>query len=358
MSLAKTEFFLGGISQNGFKSHFNKEIEKQKNFTYILKGGAGTGKSSLLKKIAKEFADIDDVSVYYCASDPNSLDAVLLKNAGIIIADGTAPHIFDPIYAGVCQKIINLGEFWDDEALAKCYDEIIKVTDENLKWNKRCRNFVSALSSLFSDTYSIGQEALNFKKLDNFIDRLSIKVLPKGKASEGITEFAQLSALTPNGYITLLNTINDYKYVYILNDSYYAGSDLFLRDFATIATIKGYNIIVSECTLLGSNSYEHLIIPELKTAFISSNPINNNVIENAKAINFQRFYDKTVLSQKKQRLSFNKKACDDLTSEAVLALSNAKDIHDDIEKYYISAMNFDKVNSLTEKLINTIKKKY
>ena len=332
MSLAKTEFFLGGISQDGFQTHFDKEIAKAKNYTYILKGGAGTGKSTLLKTIAKEFADYDDVCIFYCASDPNSLDAVLLKNAGIIIDDGTAPHVFDPTYAGVCQKILNLGEFWDDEFLRKNRTDIIKVTNENLKWHKRCRNFVSALSSLYADTFSIGQDALNNNKLENFIDRISAKTLPKGKIGEGKTEFSQLSALTPNGYVTLLNTINDYQNTYILSDSYFAGSDLFLRDFATIANNKGYNVVISECTILTQKTYEHQLIPELKTAFISSTPINNSTIENAQVINFQRFYDKSILAQKKQRLSFNKKACDDLICEAVQALLNAKSVHDDIEK--------------------------
>ena len=55
MSLSKTEFFLGGISLNGFKTHFDEEIKKPYNFTYILKGGAGTGKSTLMKSVAKIF---------------------------------------------------------------------------------------------------------------------------------------------------------------------------------------------------------------------------------------------------------------------------------------------------------------
>ena len=65
----------------------------------------GTGKSTLLKKIAKEFCEIDDVCIYYCSSDPNSLDAVILKKAKVIIVDGTAPHTFDPVYPGVSQII-------------------------------------------------------------------------------------------------------------------------------------------------------------------------------------------------------------------------------------------------------------
>ena len=59
---------------------------------------------------------------------------------------------------------------------------------------------------------------------------------------------------------------------------------MFLRDFATAANIKGYDIIVSECILLSPKVYEHLLIPELKTAFICSTPINDNEIKNAKIV--------------------------------------------------------------------------
>lgn len=359
MPIARNQFFLGGISHKGFQTHFYDEIKKPYNFTYILKGGAGTGKSTLMKAVAKKFADKDDVTVYYCASDPDSLDAVILKYAGIIIVDGTAPHVFDPIYAGVCQKILNLGEYWDDDILAKFMPEIIKSIDENAKWHKRCRNFVGALSSLYADTAAIGQDALNNAKLAAFSERISSKILPKKKTcSDGKTEFSQLSALTPDGYITLLDTIENYTDIFILNDPYFAGSDAFLRDFATSATLKGYDVTVSECTIINPCTYEHLLIPELGLALISATPVNDNEIPDAKPVNFLRFYDKSTLSHKKQRLAFNRKACDEIICEAVTALSNAKSVHDEIEAYYIDAMDFDKVTESTEKLIEDIEKQY
>lgn len=358
MSLAKAEYFLGCVSPTGFQTHFNNEIAKSGNFTYILKGGAGTGKSSLMKRIAKDFSDKDAVTVYYCSSDPDSLDAVILKNAGVIIVDGTSPHVFDPIYAGVTQKIINLGDFWDDELLSINMTEIIKVTDENQRWHKRCRSFISAMSSLYSDTYSISQESINYEKLDAFTSRLAHKIIPKGKTEEGITNYSQISALTPKGYLSLLNTISEYKNVYTLNDCYYSGSDIFLRDFATVATNRGYDVIISESTLFQTKTYEHLLIPELGVAFISSNPMNNINNINSKSINFLRFYDKTFLLQKKARLLFNKKACEDLIEEAASALLCAKTVHDDIESFYIKAMDFDKVNTITDSIIKEIMLKY
>lgn len=358
MSLAKTEYFLGGVSPDGFVSHFGELISQDGVFTYILKGGAGTGKSSLMKKVASKFKDKDDITVFHCASDSYSLDAVYLKNAKVIIVDGTAPHTFDPIYPGVSQKIINLGDFWDDNKLKQNSQSIISVTNENGRFHKRCRNFVSALASLCSDTYTISQESILYEKLSAFTQRFTKKILKKNKNTEGKTNFAQLSALTPKGYMTLLDTLENYTEIYTLNDIYYSGSDIFLRDFANVATSNGYDVIVSECTLFDNTTYEHILIPELKIAIVSSNPINSLEIENSKPINFMRFYDKNFLRHKKQRLLFNKKACSDLLDEASGSLNKAKEIHDDIEAFYIDSMDFDGINKSTESLINEIEGLY
>lgn len=354
MSLAKAEYFLGGVSPDGFTTHFSELITQPGVFTYILKGGAGTGKSSLMKKVTAKFKDTDDVTVFYCASDPDSLDAVYLKNAGIIIVDGTSPHVFDPVYPGVCQKIINLGDFWDDTVLKENAQQIIAVIDENQRWHKRCRNYVSALSSLNSDTYNIAYESILELKLQAFISRLSRKLFPRTKSTEGRIRFAPISALTSKGFMTLNDTLNDYDDIYQLNDVYYAGADTFLREMTSVITSFGFDVIVSECTLFNKTTYQHILVPALKLAFISTDPMTCLDIDTKKIINFMRFYDRNFLKQKKQRLMFNKKASQELLIEAVESLKNAKTIHDRIEEYYIKNMNFDKINQITEKLIAEI----
>ena len=61
-------YFLGGVTANGFRTHFSEQILRPDFYTYILKGGPGTGKSTLMKRIAAAFPD-EPVSLYYCSSD-------------------------------------------------------------------------------------------------------------------------------------------------------------------------------------------------------------------------------------------------------------------------------------------------
>ena len=346
-------YFLGGTTSDGFKTDFNETIYSKDKFTYILKGGPGTGKSTIMKKIAETFSDTDDIDLYYCSSDEKSLDAVVLNKKGIIVVDGTSPHVFDPIYPGIKQTIIHLGDFWNIESLKKNEENIIIATKENSEWHKRCRRYITALSSINSDIYSIGLSSLNKNKLSGFIERFVKKNIPDKKSDSGKVSFKKYSVMTQNGYIS---QEIPYKNKFFLCDGLFAGSDFMLRKLEKYITERGYNIIISKCEICNNILYEHIAIPELDIALISSNPLNKIEPDTTK-INFSRFYFYNKVSEKKERLAFSKKALLNIAYEAAKCMKKAKEIHDELEKFYISAIDFEKINKLTDKLIKEIKKR-
>lgn len=64
---------------------------------YFVKGRAGSGKSTMLKKIASAAIERGlDVEIYHCGFDPNSLDMVIVRELGFAIFDSTAPHEYFP----------------------------------------------------------------------------------------------------------------------------------------------------------------------------------------------------------------------------------------------------------------------
>ncbi len=345
-------YFLGESSSSGYRTDIDRIIFDGEYFTYILKGGAGTGKSTLMKKIAEKFSESDETDLYYCSSDPTSLDAVVLNKRKIAVIDGTSPHVFDPVYPGVSQSIINLGEFWDSSKLLDSKDEIITVTKENSEWHKRCKRYISAVSSINSDILTIASDAVKYEKLDGFISRFTKKHFPTKKDQTGTKQYKKLSALTGKGYTTHKTEYSD---IYILHDTFSAGAEYFLTKIAENASLRGYNVIISKSGLFNSTVYEHILIPELSLSLMTSNHINGLDIE-GNPINFKRFYCPEKLKSRKERLAFSIKASAELMSEGAKCFRRAGEIHDKIEKYYISAVDFRKIDKITSKLISSIEK--
>ena len=94
-------YFLGANSYRGFHSLyddfvFSPEVDR----LYIIKGGAGCGKSSFMKTIAAAANEAGlDVERVVCSGDPDSLDGIFIPMLRLAYVDGTAPHAAVPIAA-------------------------------------------------------------------------------------------------------------------------------------------------------------------------------------------------------------------------------------------------------------------
>lgn len=87
-------FFLGANTPQGFVSRFDQLADANDGWReFVIKGGPGTGKSSLMKKVAEHAGGrCSHVELIHCSSDVDSLDGVILGDIKTSIADGTAPH--------------------------------------------------------------------------------------------------------------------------------------------------------------------------------------------------------------------------------------------------------------------------
>jgi len=94
------------------------EITDEIANVYYIKGRAGTGKSTFMKKIAEACENNGfDVEKYYCSFDPDSVDMVLVPELDFCILDSTDPHEFNPNRDG--EFIVDLY----DEAVTPGTDE-------------------------------------------------------------------------------------------------------------------------------------------------------------------------------------------------------------------------------------------
>ena len=86
-------YFSGGNTASGFVSYYDY-IFRDLDRLYIIKGAPGTGKSKLMRDIANEACNRNyTIEYYHCASDPDSLDGIIIRDISVGVLDGTAPHV-------------------------------------------------------------------------------------------------------------------------------------------------------------------------------------------------------------------------------------------------------------------------
>ncbi|MGI6361693.1 MAG: ATPase [Bacillota bacterium] len=85
--------FPGSNTPQGFHS-FYQEVLQGLERIFILKGGPGVGKSTLIRKIGQAILDRGyDVEFWQCSSDCDSLDGVMIPALSLAVVDGTTPQV-------------------------------------------------------------------------------------------------------------------------------------------------------------------------------------------------------------------------------------------------------------------------
>ena len=347
MNKNNQKYFLASNSCEGFISKFSECYNPNDNWkVYIIKGGPGTGKSSFMKKIAQA-ADQKEITYILCpcSSDPDSLDAIILPDKKIVVLDGTAPHTLDPVYPGICEEILNFGEFWDSEKL-KAKTEIIDITNKNKMLHATASRYLYAAGKLILDNYKTALACTKKEKAITFAQNISKKYLSKIDGTPYLWNYF-LGGVSPKGIISFPETIeNSYKEIVIIKDKYGAASNIIMEEICNQALKNGYKTIAFKNPFL-TNITDHVVIPSLSLAFVTE----NNFItfkSTARRIHARRFSSNKQLHLSKERLKFNKKTTEILLYSAVDTLKNAKKVHDVLENHYIKAMNFEKLNQFTE----------
>lgn len=345
-------FFLGSYGKNGFFSCFSaSSLCGDGEYSYILKGGPGTGKSGLMKKIAEKMEENDiDCEKFHCSSDPFSLDAVMIPSLRVNIFDGTAPHIMDPLYPGVTGEIVNPGECWNKKMLSESRNEIITAGNKNRELHEKSRKYIASAFSLFSDGEKICGSVIDKKRAERYASRIASKYFRRLSSRIGMEKIRLLDAITPQGHIFMNETVTEMCDERILfEDDFGTASSVIMEELKNYAAAGGYQVMISPFTGDGK-TVRHLIIKELSLGFFTADRLCRPEIMPTKIVSLKRFYDREKYREYKPRLAFAKKSAGELMDEAFKTLKEAKTAHDELENYYIRAMDFEKLDEITENL--------
>jgi hypothetical protein len=338
-------YFLTANSADGFINGFKSVYDFSDSWrVFLIKGGPGTGKSTFMKKMAEElFESGEEVHLILCGSDPDSLDGVVSHSKKICFFDATAPHILNPEYPGACEEIIDLSVFWDGDKLYKERKKIIELSDKNKELHRLASKVISAVGQLKRKKNRISLMATDIDKTFDFAVGLARRYLKDGYKT-GKEKIWYLSAITNEGEVFLKDTIDklcDRKI--FIEDAYGTVAGIIMSVIRDLSIDKNIEIITVKNNILPGEQIDHILIPSLSLAFVSGKDFENE----ERVIHSSRFMDREILKQHRSVVKLVDKLSNELTLSAVQLMKKAKSNHDELEDYYIKAMDFENLKKFT-----------
>lgn len=349
-------YFLGGNTSCKFFSLFHEAIDlKQANRVFYLKGGPGTGKSTLMKSVGSHFETLGyDIDYFHCSSDCDSLDCILINNLKIALFDGTAPHTMDPKYPGAVDEIVDLSLNWDESKLKSSREKIIKCQENLSVYYDRCFSYLKCCRNLLENNSFTMKKAINHKEYVSLLGELSKEIFSNSvKSMDCATNSRHLfiSAFAPQGAVSYVNELIKKSHkTYLLKG--YIGRNHMLQDLMKTALNMGLSVDAFH-NPLAPEKLEHIYIKELNISIVSDNqycPIDTPY----KIIYLDRFLKSEVVCDFLQDMKENKAYSDEMLSIALNMLKMTKKTHDDLENIYIDSVDFNKINSIKDSIIEKI----
>ncbi|WP_371381562.1 PRK06851 family protein [Sporomusa aerivorans] len=351
--------FPGGNTPQGFYSYYEYVIPVNATRIFLLKGGPGVGKSTFMKKIGQVMLERGyNIEHHHCSSDPNSLDALVIPALNIALIDGTSPHIVDPKHPGCVDEILNLGEYWDEAALIKHKAAILYYTKEISRSFQRAYRMLTAAKAVYDDWEAANSEAMIFSRANEKIAAVITNVF-SGVNTVGYGKNRKLfaSAITPAGPVNYIDSVSaGIPFRYILTGLPGTGKATLLAAVAAAAIAKGLDIETYYCPL-DPQKIEHVIIPSLDTALLTSTPPHNlSASEAAATIDMNECLDQTIIDKLTAVTDYDRTAFWEFFGKAGSYIKEAKKLHDELEKFYIPNINFSGVDELWENTLARIVK--
>lgn len=344
--------FAGNNTSEGFFSYYDQILPRgEAGRIFCIKGGPEAGKSTLMKMTAACLARRSVMIEYlHCPSDPESLDGILIPALNIALVDGDALNATDSICKGAVDEIINLGEFWDRDGVARHKDHIISISEQKEQFLLRAYRYLAAAKYLMDDALAIYAPADGYgayaeaEKIINAYINCKTKNTTPGKVRR---MFA--SGITPLGVVSCIDTLIGEDYIVCAVESHWgAGVTELLSRISDAAVMHGLYVEQYCCPMDPANRIDHLVIPACRLALVSHSKYLHT------GINTDMVIDMAQYASCGGKAAFAEREFDTLLREALFTLNRAKAANDQLEKYYLPYMDFAAVSDKTEQVIQQI----
>ena len=343
--------FPGAMGPDGFISCFDQLMdEKDLRRMIILKGGPGVGKSTFMRRMHAALTQSGAHStLYFCSGDPDSLDAVAIPDCGLLILDGTAPHIVDPKIPGARDSLVNLGVCLNEEALRPRLAHIRACMADHAACSRRARAFMQSIRTLMLDNAASVAECIDAQRLRSITDALIAAALADhaSPSDRPLARAVITDALTPKGELCLLT---DSQYPRVIRLARHFAMDLtpVLRVLSAAALRTGYDVW-EHLSPLCPGSLLHLSIPALGMLITTSETLTSE-----QTFDFSVCLPTGSLLRRECALEQTRGGVIRHTQHAVSAMAQAKQLHDELETFYVPNMDFDHWQTLFDETMRSL----
>ncbi len=336
-------YFAGANTADGFRGLYGEIAdERVLERVYVIKGGSGTGKSTLIRKAvdaaAKEGVQSE---LYYCGSDPYSLDCAVIGGR-IAVLDGTAPHVRDMTYPGASSSLVDVSKFWDSGMLKEVRDEIIAhCSAKSTCWESAYR-WLRAAETVGAERTSLAERCFDREKAAAYIGRFMKRLGKPDAVESGHTTVRYTRALTMRGRFYLPTFENLAETVFAVSDAQGCAVP-FMNLLAGCLAAAGYDTVVSRLPVTGH--VDGIYLPGRRIAVATARPEGEFRI-----INMTRFIRDDIPDGLRGQMRLAAKIEESCMDEAAACLARAAEEHFALEEIYKQAMDFPALGRYTRKI--------
>ena len=266
------------------------------------------------------------VTLIAASGNPRFLDGIIIEDEGVVYWGGGRVHL-KGAYPVICESLIDLSAA-HARGLLKHSPEIFSQMSAAENYRLLTSKYIKTAGEFLKDNMKLAANCIDTAAVERYAGKLLTHI--SAKKNPRISG-CFLSTLSGEGNVYHCDTIKKMcDKIHSVEDEHGAVSKTIMETVKNEAIRKGLNIIVCCCPIQGEDKIDHIILPDERTAFVTSNKYLKR-IEGSKVIRARRFTNSEKMREYAQRLAFCRRTARELL---IAASENSAQANESAMKAY------------------------
>ncbi len=263
------------------------------------------------------------------------------------------PHVMEPVYPGVVSHYINLGDCYDRKVLHEKAADFIETKKRYQACYIRAYQCLRAAREVRRNGEKECTTPEVLAKVSKRTKGILSREVKRKKGLRGQVTQRFLGAVTCQGQLCLYESVESQcKRIYELQDNGGLAHEM-LRELLDGILTAGYDV-TAFLSPEDPTRLDHLMVPELSLAFLSSTGQRSPSKRPYRRVRMETMADRELWKANRSKLRFANRIAGELTEDGIRELEQAKLLHDDMEALFHHAVDFGRVDAITQDLLKEI----